>query len=102
MPCAERRIGRKAARGEHRRGRPEDAAPSVRILGRNARDASLRIKHEFPEGESLQDRHARIQSRMQHGVRLLGRDGVAVGMAEVHAAQRDIGDAEWADFAVFH
>ena len=66
MPCAERRIGRKAARGEHRCGRPEDAAPSVRILGRNARDASLRIKHEFPEGESLQDRHARIQSSVHH------------------------------------
>lgn len=66
MPCAERRIGRKAARGEHRRGRREDAAPSVRILGRNARDASLRIKHEFPEGESLQDRHARILSSVHH------------------------------------
>ena len=66
VPCAERRIGRKAARGEHRCGRPEDAAPSVRILGRNARDASLRIKHEFPEGESLQDRHARIQSSVHH------------------------------------
>lgn len=66
MPCAERRIGRKAARGEHRCGRPEDAAPSVRILSRNARDASLRIKHEFPEGESLQDRHARIQSSVHH------------------------------------
>jgi hypothetical protein len=54
------------------------------------------------ERGGVEQRHARIQRRMQHGVRLLGRDGVAVGMAEIHAAQRDIGDAEWAEWSVLH
>ncbi|MNT24719.1 hypothetical protein D3C72_1602100 [compost metagenome] len=46
--------------------------------------------------------HARLQRGVQHGMGLLGGDGVAIGMAEIHAAQGYVGHGKGADSAFFH